>query len=100
MERDPAWREFNARRSTALVPGGESMSDVQARSVGELERLGRLHEGAVVAVVSHAEWIRSAVMYALGMNLDLFWRVQIGTASVSTVELGEQGPTVWGLNWV
>lgn len=74
------------------------MLEVQGRAVKELDRLRRMHKGEVVAVITHAEWIRSAVMHCLGVSLDLFLRVQIETTSVSTVELGEWGPTVLGLN--
>jgi len=100
LESDAKWRLFNSYRSGARVPGGESMLEVQVRAVTELARLRLRHEGAAVAVVSHAEWIRSAVMHALGMSLDLFGRLEIGPASVSTLDLAEWGPVLRGWNSV
>ena len=85
MESEPEWRAFNERRGSVRVPGGESMLEVQVRAVTELSALRRLHEGDTVAVVSHAEWIRSVVMHQAGTNLDLFWQVEIETASVTPV---------------
>ncbi len=98
LEPDAEWRRFNANRALGRAPGGESMQEVQVRAVNELERLRRLHEGETVAVVSHAEWIRSAVLHYLGAPLDLFARIEIAPASVTTVDLSEWQPVVRGLN--
>jgi len=100
LESDPDWRRFNMHRSLGRVPGGETMLEVQVRAMNELERLRRLHEGETVAVVSHAEWIRSVVLHFLGAPLDLFARIDISTASVSTIDLSEWAPVVRGLNAV
>ena len=61
------------------------MLDVQVRAVKELDALRGLHNGETVAVVSHAEWIRSVLMHKAAMSLDLFWQVEIETASVTPV---------------
>ncbi len=61
------------------------MLEVQVRAVKELDELRRLHDGETVAVVSHAEWIRSVIMHCRGISLDLFWTVEIETASVNPV---------------
>ena len=100
LELDPQWKLFNLYRSGAKVPGGESMLEAQVRAVTELERLRQQHAGTTVAVVSHAEWIRSALLHYLGMSLDHFGRLEISTASITTVDLAQWGAVVRGVNAV
>jgi probable phosphoglycerate mutase len=74
------------------------MLAIQARVVGELERLHRLHPRGAVAVVSHGDVLRAAVLHYLGVPLDLFERIELEPASVSVVHLAEFGPRVLLLN--
>lgn len=92
------WQRFNRWRSGTRPPGGELMLEVQARIVQELERLQRRHPGAMLALVSHADVIRAALTYYLGMPLDLFGRLQVDPASVSVLALHEWGPEILRLN--
>jgi probable phosphomutase (TIGR03848 family) len=92
------WKRWNTFRSGTHIPGGENILEVQARAVGELLRLRRLHPDALVAVVSHGDVIRSALAYFLGIPLDLAVRMEISLASVSTVRIGDHGPWVLGVN--
>jgi probable phosphoglycerate mutase len=56
------------------------------------------HAGETVVLVSHGDVIRSALAFALGMPLDLFGRIEIGTGSLSTVRIDHQGIRVTALN--
>jgi probable phosphoglycerate mutase len=98
LEGDPVWRLYNTQRGRCAIPGGETMLGTQARVVGELERLHRLHPEGAVAVVSHGDVLRAAVLHYLGVPLDLFERVELEPASVSVVHLGPAGPRVLLLN--
>ena len=100
LEHDPLWKQFNGHRSGTRVPGGESMFETQVRAVTELDRLHHRHPGGTVAVVSHAEWIRSALLHYLGMSLDLFQRLEISPASITTVDLSDWGATLRSMNAV
>jgi len=51
-----------------------------------------------VAVFSHADTIKAAVAHPLGVHLDLFQRIIISPASVTVIQLGEDGPAVLGIN--
>jgi probable phosphoglycerate mutase len=64
------------------------MLEVQARVVEGLDELRRRHPDGRVMVVSHADVIRSVVAHLAGIPLDLFQRLEISPASVTTVELG------------
>ena len=92
------WKHWNAFRSGTRVPGGESMPEVQTRAVGEMLRLAAEHPAACLALVSHGDVIKAAVAYFLGVPLDLFQRIEIGTGSVSVVRVDDWGPTVWCVN--
>lgn len=92
------WPAFNRFRSTLPMPGGETMLQVQARAVAQLEAWRHQHEGQVVAVVSHGDVIRAVLAHFLGMPLDLLTRFDIAPASWSVVELAEWGPLVKALN--
>jgi probable phosphoglycerate mutase len=84
------WRRFNVLRSVSRPLGGESMLDVQARAVRAVETLRKQHPDGICAVVSHGDVIRSLVAHFAGIPLDLFQRLEISPASVSTVALGKQ----------
>ncbi|HLV21570.1 MAG TPA: histidine phosphatase family protein [Polyangiaceae bacterium] len=92
------WRRFNTFRSGTAPPGGEPMSTVQARVVGELLGLRDAHPDATVVVVSHADPIRSALAHFLGVPLDLMLRLSVDPASTSALELGDWGATLRFLN--
>jgi len=87
LEPDPRWRSFNTQRSSASVPHGERPIDVQRRVVMLLTRLANRHRDGHIVLVSHAEVIRSAVLWCLGRSLDDFHQVTIDTASVTAVRL-------------
>jgi probable phosphoglycerate mutase len=94
----PEWRAFNAHRCTARAPGGERLADVQARVVMLLEALRDQHGGETIALVSHAEVIRCAVLHYLTVSLDLFQRIEISPASITVLELHENGPRFLTIN--
>jgi probable phosphoglycerate mutase len=83
LSADPAWTTYNAARSTAGCPGGESALEVCTRVRQGLIWLARRHPGRAVAVVTHAEVIRTAVLDALGLSLDDWTHVPIDPASVT-----------------
>jgi probable phosphoglycerate mutase len=88
---DAEWDQWNARRSAARPPGGESMGEAQARIVAHLDAVARDHAGRTIVLVSHADMIRAAVAHAIGLNLDNLLRFDIDPASATTL--------VWGDSW-
>jgi broad specificity phosphatase PhoE len=88
LDADEAWQRFNASRSCARVPRGETALEVQARVVGALEQLGEIHRNQIFAVVSHQDVIRAALLYCAGMSLDLYDRFTVPPASITILSLG------------
>ena len=82
---DERWRHFNSRRSTTIVPGGESFLEVQNRVVKEIDRLSREHSDERVALVSHMDPIRVAVAFFAATSIDLIDCIEISPCSVSVI---------------
>ena len=98
LDTDPAWRAFNQTRATAGIPGGEQPGDVQRRIVGAIARLARLHPGQTIAIVSHADVLRFALLHYRSMSLDLYYCFQVEPGSVSVVRLSSDGARVLYVN--
>jgi broad specificity phosphatase PhoE len=98
VRKDARWEAWRSCRSMAAVPGGESMRQVQKRTVDALAELANTHRRTAVVVVSHGDVIRAALLFALGMPLDLYARVEIGLGSISSIEFGDFGFRVRRLN--
>lgn len=98
LEGHPEWFRFNTFRSAARIPGGESFAAVQFRVVEEMLQIRtEVPEGAV-ALVSHGDPIKTAVLYFLGLPLDAWMRIEVGIASITTIELGTNHVRVIALN--
>jgi probable phosphoglycerate mutase len=98
LDQLPEWRLYNTFRSSARAPGGELATEVQTRMVEQLTRYSRQHPDQIVAVFSHADAIRLALVHFLGMPIDLMHRLEIRPASISAVRLAEWGPQVLLMN--
>jgi probable phosphoglycerate mutase len=84
---DPRWPLWRDMRSVACIPGGESMREVQRRAVEEMFDIHARHGHDAAVIVSHGDVIRAALMFALGMPLDFYRRIEIAQASVSTIQI-------------
>lgn len=100
LNQDPRWHAFNRFRSGIRAPGGELMLEVQTRMVAEMERLRGEHAERTVAIVSHGDVIKAAVMHYLAMPLDLLQRIEISPASVSVIRVSDRGAKVLRVNAV
>ncbi len=94
----PAWRAWNRFRSTAAVPGGESILAVQARAMAALLRLSVAWPEGEVVVVSHADVIKAVLAHVLGAPLDLLRRLTVDPGSMSRVEIGTDDARVLEMN--
>lgn len=98
LHEDAGWRRFNAKRSLTRGRGGELMLEVQARFVGALLEAAERHCGGTIAVFSHADPIRAAVMYFAGMPIDFFRRLDVMPASLCAIALRPDGPALLKVN--
>jgi len=98
IRQDERWQMWARSRSIAAVPGGESWRRVQERVVGALFDLRQVHPEGSVVIISHGDVIRAALLFALGMPLDFYARIEVALASISTIRLDDSGIRVLALN--
>ena len=85
LAKEPLWKVVQTTPSAARFPDGESLYEMQARSVLAVERLRAAHPEQTVAVCSHADVIKAVACHYLGMHLDLFPRLVVSPASVTAI---------------
>ena len=83
LGQDPRWTEWNAKRDSAATPAGERIGDVAARITGHIERLAECQSDGRIALVSHAEPIRTALLHYLGLPASAYTGIEIDPASVN-----------------
>lgn len=96
LEGTPAWRQWNTQRSVATIPGGESMLEVQARVLRKVTELRDRHR--CVAIFSHGDVIRGALVYFLGLHVDLVSRLEVDPGSINLVQLYQSAVVVRVVN--
>jgi probable phosphoglycerate mutase len=80
------WKVVQVAPSRARFPNGETVREMQARTVAALDDVVARHQHETVVVVSHADPIKSAIAHYTGMHLDLFQRVHVSPASVTVFD--------------
>jgi probable phosphoglycerate mutase len=100
LDKDPAWQRFNRARAGAVIPGGEHPAEAQRRMVACIARLAARHRGQAIALVSHAEPIRCALLHYQRLSLDQWDRIEVAPASVSQVLVSAEAARVVTINGV
>ena len=98
LARTTLWKQIQQAPSSIRFPDGETLTDVQRRSVEALDGIAGRHPRSTVAVVSHADVIRLVVAHYAGVHIDLFQRLIVSPASVSAILLGDRVPRILRLN--
>jgi probable phosphoglycerate mutase len=98
LHKEALWPAVQVYPSGARFPGGESLREVQTRLVTALDAIRDAHRGQTVAVVSHADPIKAAVAFYVGLSLDLFQRLAVSPASVTALSFTAFGPRLLCLN--
>jgi probable phosphoglycerate mutase len=94
----PRWQQFNSFRGGTRAPNGELMLETQVRIVAFMQRIAEEVDDQAVALFSHGDVIRAALLFYLGAPIDLFQRLEVSPASVSAVRLGSHGPHILFIN--
>lgn len=98
LQRRKMWDVVQEYPSRARFPNGETMHGVQVRIVNAIEALVRKHPNEMIALVFHADLIKMALAHYLGMHLDVFQRIVVSPASISTLQLGHSRPFIVSMN--
>jgi probable phosphoglycerate mutase len=100
LRRQKIWQSVQQHPSLFTFPGGESISDCQHRTVQAVESLRHIHAPQdLVACFSHADPIKQAIAYYLGLPLDNFQRLAIDPASITVLHLSDNGSRLIMLNY-
>lgn len=98
LDEDPRWHHWNAHRSEARAPGGETMASVKQRISRHVASEAQRGEGRVVAMVSHCDVIRAAVAEVIGLPLDRILSFDVDPASLTRIAAGAWGSRLLALN--
>jgi probable phosphoglycerate mutase len=92
LSRRKLWKTVQAQPSHARFPEGETFAQAQLRIVSEINTLCAQHKPKdIIACVGHSDMLKLAVAYYLGLPLDLFQRLTVQPASVSTLHIHPEG---------
>jgi probable phosphoglycerate mutase len=99
VRRLKTWRTVQNAPSLMCFPGGESFTDAQYRITREILDICSQHQpDELVACFSHADPIKLAVAYFLGLPLDNFQRLVVAPASITSLHIGENSSHLINLN--
>lgn len=92
IRRSKLWPMVFSAPSRVRFPGGESLTEAQARGLAAIDQIVAASRQGLIAAVTHADIIRLVLAHYLGVHLDLYQRIHIAPASISVVDFGEKGP--------
>jgi probable phosphomutase (TIGR03848 family) len=92
------WPGVQFYPSGTRFPNGETLGEAQMRMVQALDGLRAMHPKEMIAVCSHADIIKLAVAYYIGMHIDLFQRLVINPCSLTAIAFERMGPRILALN--
>lgn len=99
LSRQKIWKIVQSSPRLMRFPGGESFSEAQLRIVNELIELSKLCDPKdMVVCVSHADPIKLAVAYFIGLPIDMFQRLALAPASITALMVNESGSQLLSMN--
>jgi probable phosphomutase (TIGR03848 family) len=97
LSKSKDWQKLRARPADFRFPGGETLREAQTRGIVALERLRAKHKDKAIAVCSHADMIKLATAGYLGLGIDLYDRITVAPASITTLHLSDGTPRLLNL---
>ena len=91
------WRRWRSDVAFA-PPGGESLHDLGERVGAACDDLLEAARDGHVVVVTHVSPIKAAVAWAMGVGIEVSWRMFVAPASATRIAVGDRGPSLHGFN--
>lgn len=88
------WRSDNNFRP----PNGETLFELDKRVREALDELVDHARHKNIVIVSHVSPIKAAIAWAIGTDIGASWRMLLDRASISRIEITENGPSMRGFN--
>jgi len=99
LRRQKVWQSVQQHPALFHFPGGESIAECQHRMVHVIESVRQKYsEQDLLVCFSHADPIKQVVAYYLGLPLDNFQRLVIDVASITALQITENGSRLIMLN--
>ncbi len=95
---EKAFRVYHKTPRKAQAPGGEHMKDVYRRTIRFIETIRRRHKKGRIAVVSHADVIKTVLVHYLGMDYNHLLKFRIDNASISLLWFYKDRARVMAVN--
>jgi probable phosphoglycerate mutase len=102
LQRRKLWKTVQNTPSRMHFPGGESFAAAQMRIVDTISELVETHKPKdTFACFGHSDMIKLAVAYFIGQPLDLFQRLIVQPASVTTLHISpNEGARLINMNHI
>ena len=97
LMRYAAWREIHKHPASVRFPNGETLPEVQTRSLLGLDQ-NISAKAKNVLISTHADVIKVIILHALGTHLNNIDKLQIDNASISIIEKDKSGLRVVRVN--
>lgn len=94
-ERFNAWM---TQPQLTVLPGADSLQDVQARLVRALDRMRSAHAGETVIAVGHDSTNRVFLTLAMDLPLSRYWHLQQDPCAINVLHFDHTGCRVVSLN--
>ncbi len=91
------WRQWRGNNDYR-PPNGESLHELDGRVRGALSDLMEEARLKNIVVVSHVSPIKAAIAWAIGSDVGVSWKMLLDRASISRIEITENGPRMRGFN--
>ena len=88
------WRRDNHFRP----PNGETLAELDIRVREALSELVDEARNKNIVIVSHVSPIKAAIAWTIGTDVGSSWRMLLDRASISRIEITENGPSMRGFN--
>jgi broad specificity phosphatase PhoE len=95
---EDTWRRWRADPAFVLPGGGESLNTVRARVHAACEDLACDATEREVVVVTHVSPIKAAIAWALGVGVEIAWRMYVLDGSVARIRIDRHGPVLLSFN--
>jgi probable phosphomutase (TIGR03848 family) len=100
LQRLKIWKTVLNSPSLMRFPGGETFANAQNRIINQIEELCQPYGPEDIFIcVSHADVIRLAIAYYIGLPLDCFQRLHISPGSLNVLHISENRSGLFTLNY-
>ena len=92
------WQHWRNDPSQISLPNGESLADVTERAIQAFREIVRANQAEYSVIVAHEAIVKVLVAHTLGVSNSIYRQFEIGNASLSVIQVTNNGPRLARLN--